>query len=131
MKYFNFLFYFIFKGYYNKGEKEIAGLYAVLLVSLIIFSNLLSVAVWILIIVVNSDNTIVTGMVGGVSYGMICLGSWLYFYQFDGKRKAINTFEKSSPAEVQMIRTSVIIYIIVSAVAIVSSLYYFFIHHVE
>jgi Ca2+/Na+ antiporter len=126
MIYYKFFFYYIYKGYLEKGEKNLAGLFTLHFMSLIFFLNFLSFFIIFFLLILKGDREVVTGLSAVIFYIFILAFNYFYFYLKRGKEQALILFSTNNLTNTKKIKQIIWTYIIVSMLLIVSSLYFYF-----
>lgn len=124
MNYYRFLFYYVYQGYVNKDEKNLAGVYALCLMTLVFFSNLMSFFIIVFLLILKIDGTIMNGLIGGILFIIILSANYIYFYRKKGKEKAIAAFSQAAQ-NTSKLKTAMLIYILSSIILMFASLYFY------
>lgn len=114
-RYYRFLFGYIYKGYTDQGEKDIPGLYTLLFISTVFFTNILSLYI-LLIILFDISNELISGITGVFIFFVLVLMNYLYFYFYKKKDEAASLFQEEKHSS---IKTWVLGYIVSSLITII------------
>ena len=127
MTFYKSLFYFIRRFYLKHGEAKLAGLFAIGLMSTILFLNIVSLGIILLHFLFRVDlSRIVTGYIGGIPILILLIGNYFYFYILKNKERAVPLFDAMEPLKLNRLKKIVSIYLILSIVVMVVSMIFYF-----
>ncbi|MEQ1678612.1 MAG: hypothetical protein ABL876_18090 [Chitinophagaceae bacterium] len=122
IKYYRFLFYYIYKGYLNQGEKRVPGLYALFGVTVLISFNIISACIFFLI-ALKIDGSFINGYITVAVFVLFFLINYSYFYLGKGKETALKLFVNLNEGSIRKLKLFSLIYIIATAALLILALY--------
>jgi len=121
MIYFHYLFYYLYKGYLQKGEKIMPGLFTVSLMSVILFFNICS-CILLFLLFFKIENISVNPAIGGILIGVIFLFNYLYFYGLKSKEKVLKLFSIIKRIQIRRLSVYILVYIFSSILLMIVTL---------
>jgi hypothetical protein len=120
---YQYLFYYIHKGYIEAEEKSVPGFYAIAIISMLICFNILSFCIIVYLLLLNGTPVFINGISSGMLFFSVLLINYLFFYRKNGKKKAIDIFSKADKKTIQKLRFRAIAYITASVIIMFLSLF--------
>ena len=113
MIYFQFLFYYLYKGYLQRGEKLIPGFITILFMSMLFSFNIISlwVGIWLFM---PTSNIFISGNIAGILFILILSLNSIYFYLNKGKKKAVLRFSQEDHDSISRLKKVILFYIVFS-----------------
>lgn len=122
IKYYRYFFYFIYTWYISKEEKDIPGLYALSLITLMLCLNILTLFIVSLILFVKPSYSGINSYYGYVLFAAVYCFNWLYFYTKKRKNEIFESFSNSSNEEKNKLKKVVLLYMGFSLVSIITAM---------
>lgn len=126
--YFQYFFFYLYRGYQQNGEKSMPGFMSILFMSTIFTFNFITLYS-LLIISLKIPEKFLHPYIGVVAFLLILSLNCIYFYLLKGKEKVVTIFNQADTKALKQKRTGILSYIVLSIVLIILVVY-FRVHHI-
>lgn len=121
--YFQYFFFYLYRGYQQKGEKSMPGFMSILFMSMIFTFNFITLYS-LLIISLKIPEQFLHPFIAAIAFILILSLNCIYFNLLKGKEKAVTLFKEADIKAFKQVRTGIVSYIVLSIVSIALVVYF-------